>query len=215
MSSAVGFSSPELRVLILLRHGESESNAAGLLVGRHDSPLTARGVVQAEAAARQLLRERHDLSEAEVVSSPLRRARDTAAVTARGLGLSEAAVRVDERLVELDYGTFDGLSPSAVDEEHWAAWRQDPHYRPPGGEALAELQARVVEWCEEVAEKAERGLVLAVSHVSPIKAAACWALGAEPLLSWRMTLGVAALTRLSTRPCRLLTFGETGHLSVP
>lgn len=200
-------------MLILLRHGESEANAKGLLVGRDDPPLTVRGKKQAEAAARQLLSEQHDLTHAVVYTSPLGRARDTAAVLLRALALDPGALRVDERLIELDYGAFDGLAPSAVDDAAWAAWRADPSYRPPGGESLAELFARVEGWCEQVAEQAGDGLVVAVSHVSPIKAATCWALGTDPLLSWRMTLGVAALTRLSTRPRRLLAFGESGHLA--
>ena len=60
----------------------------------------------------------------------------------------------------------------------------------------------------------DTGLVVAVSHVSPIKAAAAWALGVDGTVAWRMFLGLASITRVGrgrTSPV-LLSFNETGHL---
>jgi broad specificity phosphatase PhoE len=194
--------------MILVRHGESEHNAAGRLVGRSDSPLTQRGAEQAAACARLLACE-EDLAPLLVVSSPLSRALSTARVVAAALG---AAVQVDDRLVELDYGDLEGVSVGAVGAGTWATWRSDSSWRPPGGETLAEVQERVRSFCEDRAAQAAAGTVVAVSHVSPIKAAACWALDAAPELTWRMTLPVASITRISTEPAAMRSFGETGHL---
>jgi bisphosphoglycerate-dependent phosphoglycerate mutase len=90
-------------MLILLRHGQTEVNAGGRLQGRIDAPLTALGREQAVAAAAGLGRIGPPT---RVVSSPLRRARETA----EAFGLP---VEVDERWIELDYGDLDGVPAAA------------------------------------------------------------------------------------------------------
>jgi broad specificity phosphatase PhoE len=201
-------------VLILVRHGQSGANAAGLLVGRSDPALTELGVRQAVLTGRYLADERSARPDQplSMVSSPLGRALGTAKLIAGELGWTEP-IAVDDRLIELDYGAFDGLRLGDVGRGDWAAWRADPSWRPPGGETLVELQERVEAWCEEVAEQATDGDVVAVTHVSPVKAAASWAIGAGPEASWRMSLPVAAVTRIAPSGPSLHSFGETGHLA--
>jgi broad specificity phosphatase PhoE len=178
-------------VLILVRHGESTGNAAGLLLGRIDAPLTDRGRAQAQSLGGSLS------GITRVISSPLERARDTAAALDLGL-----PIEIDDRWVELDYGEFDGQPLSSVPAEVWKRWRSDPNYRPPGGETLAEAGVRVRSACEELfagAESAEAraGDVVVVSHVSPIKAAVCWAMGLGDEGAWRLYLATASITRIA------------------
>ncbi len=117
-------------MLYVLRHGRTESNASGLLLGRSDPPLDDLGVRQAAAAAGALpVPDR-------VVTSPLRRARQTA-------GAFGVDVEVDERWIELDYGAFDGTPVAEVPRETWAAWQADLDWAPPGGESHRQLGARV------------------------------------------------------------------------
>jgi probable phosphoglycerate mutase len=133
----------------------------------------------------------------------------------------EIGVEIDDRLVEIDYGTYDGLRPDELPRDVWSAWRDDPGFRPPGGETLIELQSRCSELYDELRTKAlaagPRGaeVVVAVCHVSPIKAAVSWALGTGPEIAWRLNLAIASITRLSLGPGRpaLLSFGETAHLT--
>jgi broad specificity phosphatase PhoE len=180
-------------MLVLVRHGESEGNAAGLLLGRAESPLTERGRNQAQAVAASL----SDVH--RLVSSPLSRALDTATALA---GDRSVTVEVDERWVEVDYGEYDASPLGDVPHEVWQRWRHDVHHRPPGGESLAEVGARVRAACEELFAEEGAGArevtgdVVVVSHVSPIKAAVAWALGADDLLAWRLYLGTAAVTRI-------------------
>lgn len=175
-------------MLILVRHGEVEANANGLLLGRADPPLTAIGHRQASALAALLPRP------ARIVSSPLARARQTAEVLAG----DPDGVQVDHRWVELDYGRLDGQPPTALGEHSWRAWQEDPDFVPAGGESLAALCRRVREACEELAADAARGDVVVVSHVSPIKAAVTWALGVADGVAWRMFVGDAAVSRIDT-----------------
>ena len=145
-----------------------------------------------------------------VVSSPLVRARATAeAIAAR----HAVTVEIDDRLIELDYGAWDGVPLADIAPEDWAAWRADPAFTPPGGESLAAVNARVASFCADVLGD---DLVVAVSHVSPIKAAVCCALGVDERATWRMHLSLASVTRVGGRPDRgayLLSYNETTHLA--
>jgi broad specificity phosphatase PhoE len=181
-------------MLILVRHGQVAANARGLLLGRSDPPLTETGHWQARALAEALPRP------ARVVSSPLLRARQTAALLAgaAGTGKEDGDVEVDGRWIEMDYGDLDGQPPTALPEQTWRTWRQDPHFVPAGGESVAAVGARVRQACAELAGDAARGDVVVVSHVSPIKAALAWALGVGDEVVWRMFLLDAAVCRVDT-----------------
>jgi broad specificity phosphatase PhoE len=178
-------------VLILVRHGESVANARGLLLGRTDAELTEAGRDQA-LAARTLV---HG-PVAEVRSSPLRRALDTAELLALG-----PPVTVDERWIEVDYGAFECQPLGDIPSEVWQRWQVDRDFRPEGGETLAEVDRRVAVACEELfasdgaGARRTDGDVVVVSHVSPIKAAVAWALGTADLY-WRLHLRTASVTRI-------------------
>jgi broad specificity phosphatase PhoE len=181
-------------MLILVRHGESTGNAEGRLLGRIDAPLTDRGRAQARALAPSVA------GAVRLVSSPLERARETAEELHTGL-----PVEVDDRWVELDYGEYDGRPLASVPPELWARWRTDPDFRPPGGESLREAGERVRSACEELfASDGEgargEGAVVVVSHVSPIKAATCWALGTGDTGVWRLYLSTGSVTRIGWGP---------------
>jgi broad specificity phosphatase PhoE len=178
-------------VLVLVRHGEAAGNAAGQLLGRSDSPLTARGRAQAAALAGALG------PVSRLITSPLGRARDTAGA----LGL-DVPIEVDERWIEVDYGEFEGEALGAVPAEVWSRWRSDPMFRPPGGESLAEVGARVRVACQGLFAAEGDGAralgdVVVVSHVSPIKAAVAWALATGDEVAWRLYLATASITRIS------------------
>jgi broad specificity phosphatase PhoE len=188
-------------VLVLVRHGRTAANAGGLLLGRLDPPLDEVGQEQAALVGKALG------PVARVVSSPLVRARDTASHI-------DAPLVIDERWIELDYGEYDGLPLSQVPAEMWDSWRADTGYIPPGGESLRALGERVAAACEElVAEAAEHDIVV-VSHVSPIKAAVAWALGADVSISWRTHLLPASITYVGVGRFGplLRAFNITSHL---
>lgn len=195
-------------MIILVRHGETEANRARLALGRADPPLTATGRAQADAVAVSLAAGFAAVPGLRVVSSPLARARQTAGAVAAALGV---AVEIEPRLVELDYGEWDVRSFAEFPPEDLARWRRDATFAPPGGESLVAVGERVGHWCAEVADGPP---VIAVSHVSPIKAAVLWAMDADPLLAWRMRLDVASITRLDTEVGRraLVGFNDTAHL---
>jgi broad specificity phosphatase PhoE len=187
-------------VIALVRHGETPPNRAGLLLGRSDAALTDRGRAQADRLAEALA----DLDVARVLTSPLRRACDTAAPVAAACGCS---VEVDDRLIEIDYGEWEGRPFADLDPDVVARWRRDGSFVPPGGESLEVVADRVASFCDEWLNDR---VVVAVSHVSPIKAAVLWALGLPDLYAWRLRLDNASVTRLAPGPDGpvLLSFNE-------
>lgn len=191
-------------MIVLARHGETAANRERLALGRADPPLTDRGREQAAVLADRL----GPLEVATVFTSPLLRARETAAPIAAAAG---AELVVDDRLVELDYGEWDQQSFRDLPPEALAQWRNDPTFAPPGGESLRAVGLRVASFC---AEMLDGPTIVAVSHVSPIKAVVSWALGAGEELGWRMFLDLASITRIGGRDGQgsLLGYNDTSHL---
>jgi probable phosphoglycerate mutase len=190
-------------VLIIVRHGQTEVNARGLLLGRTDPPLDATGRKQASAVAAELA----PLSKkARVISSPLRRTRETAAIIAR-----EGHVEIDERWIEMDYGVFEGRPVLDITMEEWDRWRSDPDFAPEGGETLRCLGERVTEACDELLAAGIDDDVIVVTHVSPVKAAVVWALDVGDEVTWRTYVAPGSITRINKRrhgPV-LVAFNET------
>jgi broad specificity phosphatase PhoE len=188
-------------VLILVRHGQTVNNAEGRLLGRADPPLTELGRRQAATLAAAVG------PVDRVISSPLARARETAAVF-------DAEVEVDDRWVEIDYGDYDGRPLADVPAELWQRWRTDAAFTPPNGESLAAVGVRVRAACDDLVDQARDGRVVVVSHVSPIKAAVAWALGVGDEVAWRLFLDVASVSRVGVGPQGpvLRTYNDTTHL---
>jgi probable phosphoglycerate mutase len=124
--------------VILTRHGHAAAGEV-LLGGQLDVPLTDRGRREAEALARRLAGVRID----RIVSSPMLRALETAQAIASG-----RAVEIDERLRELDYGRWEGLTHAQIDgrdPELWARWENDPATtHSPGGESGEDVATRAL-----------------------------------------------------------------------
>ena len=193
-------------MIVFARHGQTAPNRDGLVLGRADPELTEEGHRQAVLLAAALAGE----PVAAIVTSPLLRARQTAEVVAGACG-GGVPLAVDQRLVEIDWGAWEGRPAGSLAVADVDRWRADDGTAPEG-ESLDSLSRRVESFCVETLE--DDGLVVAVSHVSPIKAAAAWALGVDGTVAWRMFLGLASITRVGrgrTSPV-LLSFNETGHL---
>jgi broad specificity phosphatase PhoE len=160
--------------LILVRHGESEGNAGGIVQGRLDFGLTARGMEQARLAAEYLAG--HSLD--RLASSPLRRARETAEVFAERLGLP---LEFDDALQEYDMGAVSGLNAGQIRErfpEIVAAWQKGIRPAFPGAEDRTAFHARVRTALDRLTALDEA--VVAIAH-GGVVASMCYAVvGAEP-----------------------------------
>ncbi|MBT2899090.1 histidine phosphatase family protein [Streptomyces sp. McG3] len=202
--------------LLLLRHGETaltpEKRISGS--GGSDPALSENGLRQAEAAGRVLVTRGPVQA---VVSSPLRRARQSAGAAARSLGLE---VHVDEGLTEADFGAWEGLTFAEVRERHpeeMAAWLASPKAVPGGtGETFASVARRATLARDRLLERYEGRTVLVVSHVGVLRTLLRLALGAPPATLFRMELSAASLSAVTysgdgAATVRLLN--DTSHLT--
>ncbi|WP_226365578.1 bifunctional RNase H/acid phosphatase [Pseudonocardia sp. ICBG162] len=181
--------------LILLRHGQTELSVERRYSGHGDPELTELGQKQAAAAARALATRLsgQGVEPAVVLSSPLRRARQTAAAVAETTG---ADLEVRDGLIETDFGGWEGLTFTEArerDPELHGRWIGSADVEPPGGESFCAVGERVeAERARIVEEFAGRTVVL-VSHVTPIKMLLRTALGAGDEVLYRMHLDLACL----------------------
>ena len=183
-------------MLIVVRHGQTAANARGLLLGRSDPPLDPVGRDQAAAVAAALAPLAPDV---RVLSSPLQRCRETAAIITGARPGPACEVEIDDRWIELDYGELEGHPVRDVPEETWQRWRADPDFSPGGGETLRSLGARVAQACDEVIASAVARDIVVVTHVSPVKAAVVWALGVGDEVTWRTYVAPGSITRIAPR----------------
>jgi broad specificity phosphatase PhoE len=142
--------------IVLLRHGQTEWSASGQHTSRTDIPLTDRGRVLAEQTAelgRRILRDR---TPALVLTSPRARARTTAELA----GLH--ADRVDDRLVEWDYGSYEGLTTDQIraDQPGWSIWENGA----PGGESPEQVGKRADDLIADITASLADGDVVLVGH---------------------------------------------------
>jgi probable phosphoglycerate mutase len=145
--------------IYLLRHGETEWNAIRRFQGALDSPLTPRGVGQAELCGRALAATVGKVD--AFAASPLGRARQTAEIV-HALG-RYPPIDWDDRLAEVSLGCWDGLTDADIDAG-WpglrdGATRHDWYFRAPDGESHASAEARLRDWLAGL-----HGTVVAVTH---------------------------------------------------
>ncbi len=147
--------------LVLVRHGQTNWNREGRYQGQADPPLNEAGRQQARALAAQLAGRSFEA----IYSSDLQRARETAGILAQTFRLS---ISLDPRLREVSLGEWEGQlghDIAAAYPEAWEERRRDPVYaRPPGGETVAEVAARVWAATDDIARSHPHSSVLIVSH---------------------------------------------------
>ncbi|GAA1988005.1 bifunctional RNase H/acid phosphatase [Nocardiopsis rhodophaea] len=214
-SGRTGWAAPDTTPtrLILLRHGQTPMSVERRFAGVGDIELTPTGHEQARAAARRLA-ERGDVD--VIVSSPLRRTRDTAEHVARELALP---VEAWSGFAETDFGAWEGMTFGEV-RERWpdeiARWLADPSVPPRGGESFAAVAERVGAARDKVLADYAGQTVLVVSHVTPIKVCLQQALLAPPEALFRMHLDVACLSEVdcySDGPAVVRSLNDTAHLA--
>ncbi|MFK0296201.1 bifunctional RNase H/acid phosphatase [Streptomyces sp. NPDC090442] len=213
-----GWAAPDLGVpatLVLLRHGETALTPQKRFSGSGgtDPELSAAGRRQAEASAAALAARG---TVQAVVSSPLRRCRETAGTIADRLGLD---VRVEEGLRETDFGAWEGLTFAEVRERYpddLDAWLGSAKAAPTGGgESFAAVARRVAAARDKLLARYAGKTVLVVTHVTPIKTLVRLALGAPPDSLFRMELSAASLSAVAYYAdgnASVRLFNETSHL---
>ena len=140
--------------LYVARHGQTQWNVDLKVCGRTDIPLTETGIQQAKVLAEDAKDKNIDL----ILVSPLLRARQTAAVVAEKCGIP---VIVDERLIEQDYGEYEGVNRLHPGFLHC---KRNFGTRYPGGESMLDIACRIYDLLDEIPKKYPDKVVLLVCH---------------------------------------------------
>jgi len=190
------------RIIVLIRHGQSEWNLKNLFTGLKDPELTTKGIEEARGAGRFLKAQNIIFDRA--FTSNLRRAQNTLKLVLGELGMPEIPTHANAALNERDYGDLSGLNKDEArqkwGEEQVHIWRRSYAISPPGGESLRETVARVVPYyCQEILPCVLRGeRVVIAAHGNSLRAL-CMVLdrlNSETITSLELATGVPILYRL-------------------
>lgn len=140
-------------MIYLALHGETVWNREHRFQGRLDSPLTPNGMNQALLIGNRLRRILADPSACVIISSPLKRALRTAESISAVLGIAPERIKTDDRLMEIDLGSWSGLTGTEI-EAKWpsvlnGASRYDWYFRSPDGERLDAATSRLAAWLKD------------------------------------------------------------------
>ncbi len=190
--------------IFLIRHGESEGNAARILCGRTiPTSLTSRGRSQILEAGRGL----KDLPFEAVYSSPITRAVQSAEILSNVLGLG---IVPDERFIETDVGSLAGrnLDQIYLEDKDWAQEFYTETYVKYGVEKFSKIVNRVREGILDISNRHPEGNVIVVTHLHPIKSALALTLKLEPaaVRNLRVSNGSISVLRVDNGEARLLAF---------
>lgn len=191
------------RLLVLVRHGQSEWNLKNLFTGWKDPGLTPLGVEEATAAGRKLrdMKVTFDVA----YTSALSRAQRTCQIILDGIGQSDLATIRDQALNERDYGELTGLNKDDArarwGEEQVHIWRRSFDIPPPGGESLKDTAARVLPYFKaEILPRVLAGeRVLVAAHGNSLRALIMdlEGLSGEEIIARELATGVPIVYRLN------------------
>jgi broad specificity phosphatase PhoE/ribonuclease HI len=186
--------------LLLLRHGQTPLSMERRYSGRGEPALTPLGERQALGAAHRLSAMDSINASTPILSSPLRRTRQTAQAVADKTG---GKVEIHENLVETDFGAWEGLTFAEAaerDPELHRRWLADSSVAPPGGESFDAVHRRVLKFRDDLFAAYGGQTVVVVSHVTPIKTLLRIGLDAGPSLLYRLHLDLASLSIVDFYP---------------
>jgi 2,3-bisphosphoglycerate-dependent phosphoglycerate mutase len=191
------------RLLVLVRHGQSEWNLKNLFTGWKDVDLTEAGVAEARAAGRKL--KAQGLGFDIAYTSALKRAQRTLDLILEEMGQSGIPIVRDQALNERDYGDLVGLNKDDArkkwGEEQVLIWRRSYDVPPPGGESLKDTVARALPYfVQEILPRVLRGdRVLISAHGNSLRALimVLERLTPEAILKRELATGVPIVYRLN------------------
>ena len=191
------------RLLVLVRHGQSDWNLKNLFTGWKDPDLTAQGIAEAKSAGQRL--KALDLHFDLAFTSALTRAQHTCALILDEMGQSQIPVTRDQALNERDYGDLSGLNKDDArkkwGEEQVHLWRRSYEVQPPAGESLKDTVARVLPYyCQTILPQVLNGKhVLVAAHGNSLRALVMVLDGLSPqtIPSMELETGIPLIYRLN------------------
>ena len=178
-------------MIYIIRHGQTALNKKKALQGRSNTPLNETGEEQARAVGKWF--REHEIAFTQIYSSPLTRAVQTAQLVAG----DQVPLAVDERLIEMDYGPYEGIDLMNPPPEIITFFSDFVHNPAPEGmEQLSEVVARLGNFLEDLRPEAAEGNILLSAHAISMKGVLEYLNPASRGAWWSTTLGNCALFRI-------------------
>ena len=184
---------PRSTLVLLVRHGQTPTTGKVLPGRAHGLHLAAAGTQQAQRVAERLAA----LPAIDAIySSPLERARETAAPIAARQGMK---VRIDKGLLECDFGDWTGLELKKLMKlPEWGTVQRAPStFTFPNGESFTAMQTRMISAIDRLRARHTGGVVVCVSHADPIKAAVAHAAGTHIDMFQRIVISTCSITAIA------------------
>ncbi|MFC2035318.1 histidine phosphatase family protein [Chloroflexota bacterium] len=201
---------PLTTTILLVRHGQTESNITGFYMGRSDEDINERGYIQASCLASRLAK----LPISLVYTSPLMRAHSTASILAMPQRLEP---KLSDDLIEIQLGDWQGLHMDEIKQrwsELWHDWRVDPsNLTLPHGENLSEVTERAVNVFERIVGSDQGKQVVVVTHDVIIKVLVAHVLRVSNRIYRKFNISNASLSMIQVvrgNP-RLVMLNDTSH----
>lgn len=198
--------------LFLTRHGQTVTNTEGRFCGHSETDLTPKGEDQARALGRRLAKEKLEA----IYTSDFSRAIRTAALIAGERGITP---RAEPDLRELHYGEWELQKGGDVARKWRTQYRlmrhEDPSWRPPGGETVAEVRARTRAAFDRIVEAHQGKKVLVVAHGTALNCLISTLLGMPESFVFRIDVANCGLTEVEVRngQAYVVRMNETAHLA--
>ncbi len=181
-----------------VRHGETLLTPTRRFsgTGPMDPPLTEVGISQAQAVAKEIAARKPDA----LIASPLMRTMMTAKEVSDASGLEPI---FDDLWVEMDFGKWEGFTPSELKEKYpddWEAWLTSPSHRPGGGESYAEVYSRVEAGINDLVERYPSKKICVVTHNIVIRAIATYAMQATLESMYHVDILPCSITTVAIWP---------------
>lgn len=213
----------KLTTLILVRHGRTDYTQSHRLSGKggQDPQLSELGIEDATKVAKAIAEVgalgqfKNIMKPTLVISSPLARAKETADLIARSIGVD---VQIADGLQEISFGDWDGHTNQEVAQKwstEFEAWRGSVEIAPPNGESLRDFDFRVMQAKEAILSNHEGQTLVLVSHVMPIRGLVRSAMAADWEAYWRVSIAPCSITILrfwGNEAAEVTCVNYSGHL---
>lgn len=180
--------------LVLVRHGETDSNIKGTYLGWTDVELNETGLKQAEVVSEKLKSTKFDY----IISSPLKRAKKTAEIINK---YHNQEIIYNDSLKERNFGLWDDLTYKEITEKYpveCELWAKDwSNYSAPEGESSVEAHKRKIDFIDKLILDKEEGVILIVTHLGCIRKIVAHLLGMGIEGSWRFRVDNCSITKIS------------------
>ncbi len=211
--SILNYSEPITKIYFI-RHGETIANRGGLIFGHLDVDLTKKGIKQANAASSRLLKllEKKNETVDYIISSPLKRAKNTAKIISKKIKIKDILIERD--FIEKSEGAWEGKTYVEIEKNDpisFSKWYNDlTSFKPENGESMKDLQKRIVRVKNKLLKTYRNKTIVVVSHAGPIQLFLLHCLDSKVEKLWSIKTDTGSISEVSLSKSQSIVYRVNG-----